>query len=361
MSKRDYGIDLLRIISMILVVMTHTLNRGGIMANIPVLSFSYFPVCFIDIISRTAVDCFAIISGIVMYKKTQQNRKIISLWLIAFTYSVLFFVFTSIYRQSFSFGQLINSVFPVLSGKWWYLSAYFGAYFLFPYLSRLIINLSNKESKIFLLVLFFLFSVSQIIKPLAIKTYYFVGGYNVVWLLVLYSIGAIIKKLDLISKISSKFAAMCMLLSISVTYLYKILFEYFKPLGIKDYFDADTLSEYTSPTMVMFAIFATIFFAKIKIRSINLQKIVLLLSLSSFSVYLIQEMVYQNDMFVFVTRCSFLVMILLIIAIPLGVYIICTLIDYLRIKLFTCVKLEEKCYYLLDSIKALFKRFQICK
>jgi len=171
---------------MILVVMTHTLNMGGVISHIAPQSVLYYSVSCIDIITKTAVDCFAIISGFVMYGRNIRYRKIISLWLPAFTYSVIFFVAVSIIKQSFSLGEMANSVFPVLSGKWWYLSAYVGAFFLFPFVNKLLESLSEKSAFRLLIVLFTVFSLSQFVPALAVKTYYFVGGYNIVWLLTLY-------------------------------------------------------------------------------------------------------------------------------------------------------------------------------
>ena len=127
--------------------MTHTLNHGGIISHIDTSSFAYYWVCCIDVVTKTAVDCFAIISGFVMYGKTIKYRKLLSIWLPAFTYSVVYFVLVSIIKHSFSFGEMFGSIFSVMSSKWWYLSAYVGTFFLFPFINKMIGYLSDKSAK----------------------------------------------------------------------------------------------------------------------------------------------------------------------------------------------------------------------
>lgn len=350
LNKRYYGIDLLRILSMVLVVMTHTLNRGGILSQITPQSFPYYSVSCIDIVTKTAVDCFAIISGFVMYGRSIKYRRILTLWLPAFTYSAVYFIVVSIIKHSFSFGEMINSIFPVLSSKWWYLSAYVGAFFLFPFINKLIDSLTDKGVKKLLIILFIVFSLSQFVSTLAVKTYYFVGGYNVVWLLVLYSFGAIIRRLGLMSVIKKKTAAICMLISVVIVWLWKIVFDKLDISFFNGYLNSDSLSMYTSPAVVLFAFFAVVLFAQFDIKKTNIQKTIVFFSSSAFSVYLIQELVYKENMFSFVAEQKGIIMILLILGIPIAVFLVCTVVEHMRKRIFSWLKIEEKLNQIIDLI-----------
>lgn len=350
MQKRYYGIDLLRILSMLLVVMTHTLNMGGIISHIAPQSVLYYSVSCIDIITKTAVDCFAIISGFVMYGRNIRYRKIISLWLPAFTYSIVYFIAVSIIKHSFSFGEMVNSLFPVLSGKWWYLSAYVGAFFLFPFVNKMVESLSEKSAFRLLIVLFMVFSLSQVVPALAVKTYYFVGGYNIVWLLALYFGGGIIKRLDLAPTIKKRTAIVCMFVSLAITCLWKIVFEKLGLSFFNGYINSDLLSAYTSPTIVLFAFFAIVLFAQFDVKRSSVQKTILFFSSSAFSVYLIQELVYKDNMFAFVAERNEIIVFVYIIGIPIAVFLICTIIEHIRIQLFKLIKVEKLCDRVIDKI-----------
>lgn len=314
------------------------------------LAFSYYLVCCIDIITKTAVDCFAIISGFVMYGQNIKYRKIVSLWLPAFTYSVIYFTVVSIIKHSFSLGTMLNSVFPVLSSKWWYLTAYVGAFFLFPFVNKLIESLSDKGAKKLLFVLFAVFSLSQFIPALAVKTYYFVGGYNVVWLLVLYFGGGIIKRLDLATAIKKRTALIFIMASLAIICLWKIVFEELGLSLLNGFINSDLLSSYTSPAIVIFAFFTVILFAKLDFRKSYTQKSIKFLSSSAFSVYLIQELVYKDNMFVFVAKQNVIIMILLIIGIPIAVFMVCTFIEHIRSFVFSLLKIEQNISSLIDKV-----------
>ena len=66
--SRNYGIDLLRIISMLGVVFLHVLGHGGILSlDLSPVKFSM--VWFIEILAYPAVNCFVLISGYIGYKE----------------------------------------------------------------------------------------------------------------------------------------------------------------------------------------------------------------------------------------------------------------------------------------------------
>lgn len=48
-QQRNYGIDLLRCVSMFLVVVLHCLSHGGVMQNVSTLSLNYLSVCLMNV------------------------------------------------------------------------------------------------------------------------------------------------------------------------------------------------------------------------------------------------------------------------------------------------------------------------
>ena len=85
-DTRNYGIDLLRIVSMLMVTVLHFSVHGGFLGT-PENGLSYYILSLIIVICYGAVDIFATISGFVMYNSTVKYTRIINLWIQVVFYS----------------------------------------------------------------------------------------------------------------------------------------------------------------------------------------------------------------------------------------------------------------------------------
>jgi surface polysaccharide O-acyltransferase-like enzyme len=86
--SRNFGIDLLRFLSMLSVVFLHVLGHGGILkSDLSPANFSM--VWFIEILAYPAVNCFVLISGYIGYKEEKIFPKIKNLLTLAFTVALL--------------------------------------------------------------------------------------------------------------------------------------------------------------------------------------------------------------------------------------------------------------------------------
>lgn len=65
MNKKNPGIELLRIVSMIYVIILHTLGQGRILTNSISGSFHFYVGWTIEIFAFCSVNIFGIISGYV--------------------------------------------------------------------------------------------------------------------------------------------------------------------------------------------------------------------------------------------------------------------------------------------------------
>ena len=67
MKERNYGVDLLRIVSMAMIAMLHVLGHGGVLNasvnNVMVYSLAWL----LEVGAYCAVNCYALISGYVGY------------------------------------------------------------------------------------------------------------------------------------------------------------------------------------------------------------------------------------------------------------------------------------------------------
>ena len=176
--SRNYGIDLLRIISMLGVVFLHVLGHGGILSlDLSPVNFSM--VWFIEILAYPAVNCFVLISGYIGYKEEKIFPKIKNLLNLAFTvafYSVSsFLIFKFFSPETLGLKELVKSFFPIILKNYWFFTAYVGLFLLSPMLNLLVYKSNFKHAFVYLAV-FSLFSIISTVYD----SFSFIGGYSVI-------------------------------------------------------------------------------------------------------------------------------------------------------------------------------------
>lgn len=78
-SGRNYGIDLLRIVAMMMIPLLHVLGHGGILGTLTPLETHYEIAWFLEIACYCAVNVYALISGYVGYGRKQKYANLIQL------------------------------------------------------------------------------------------------------------------------------------------------------------------------------------------------------------------------------------------------------------------------------------------
>lgn len=131
MKTRNYGIDFLRMISMIMIVMLHTLGHGGILRSVSFLSVHYQIAWLLEVIAFGAVNTYAMISGFVSVDSHFKISNILILWLQVLFYGILInTVFFFLLPESRNTSGWIQALFPVTRKEYWYFTAYAGVFFL---------------------------------------------------------------------------------------------------------------------------------------------------------------------------------------------------------------------------------------
>ena len=104
------------------------------------------------------------------------------------------------------------------------------------------------------------------------------------------------------------------------------------------------LVDYTSPTIVLGSIALLIFFVNIRVDSIKLKQVITILSGVTLGVYLIHDNgLIRNEVVAHLFEDELKngmykwALVKLIIVVP-AVYVICSLVDLIRSKVFDCVK-----------------------
>ncbi len=350
-NKRNYGIDLLRIIAMFFVLILHIVGKGGILLGVKDNETKFAITCFIQIGVYCAVNCYALISGFVYFSEEDKPLKIsnyISLWLQVVFYNVMItLIFWKFWPRLIGIKQLVKSFFPVASNQYWYFSAYTGVFFMIPWLNK-IVRSSKKEKLKTVMICMLGFSCYVTIANL----FTFEGdpfglnaGYSFLWLAILYLMGAYIKKYEIFNKLNKKKTVLIGIFLLIVTWIWKIeigeLTMYFFGKKIM----TDLLISYTSPTILGIAIIMLLIFAKLEIKPFW-YKLIRFVTVSSFGVYLIhvQPLVFDNiigEKFSYIANLPAYLILPAIIGLTIIIFTIGIFIDKVRILVFRFLKFSK--------------------
>lgn len=340
-NDRNYGIDALRILSMMMVVVLHVLGKGGVLESSSGMSLHI--AWLVEIGVYCAVDCYALITGYVCYGRRQHYARFFDLWFQVVFYCVLITtVFAYFLPGSVGMKEVIKAVMPVTRGQYWYFTAYAVLFVFIPYLNRFLEMIPRKT----LVALIMLIILTESLVPTLTHSvsYFNQGGYGVLWLACLYVIGASIKILSIEHRVNRKYMlsgyTFCILLAwtsyLSIGWITETVLGKIK--------GAQAFVSYPSPLILFSAIFLFLFFLRLKLGDFS-RKCVCFFAPLSFSVYLIHThpLVFNHIIggnFSFLGREPWYVLVGGVLTSTFGIYLICTLVDFLRKNLFQLCKID---------------------
>ncbi len=343
--KRNYGIDLLRIMLMFMIVMLHILGDGGVLEAARPLSVNYNVAWLIESFAYCAVNGYALITGYVYFEAKYKLSSLVTLWLQTLVYSAGIMAFAWLMKPELFFvDDLLDACFPISRGTYWYLSAYVGLFFLIPFLNAAIRTIPEQRMKKMLLILLAVFSVYTTIcggDPFTLN-----GGYSVIWLVLLYIVGACIKKYEWGTQFLPGKALGFYTAAIGVSWLIKIGIE---SLGMRmsgTLWNGNILISYTSPTMTLAAVFLLLAFKKMRLSD-KAAKLVGVFSPAAFGVYLIHKQEYVSGHFIrgrfaAFTQQNVIMMVFGVVVAAVIVFVICILIDRIRYQVFRFLKISKR-------------------
>ena len=193
MSRRNSTLEILRIISMIMVVGLHYMNRsigGGLNTE---LEANIVSSHILESICITSVNVFVLISGYFMQStKTTGLKKAIDLYLIMLFYNLLSFSIAVVTKQyQFSIRELILAFIPFFTGLKWFLETYIILLLIAPFINKLLNSLNKKSHALLILIQIMFFSIWPSFFPSAPILD---GGYGITNFITLYFISSYIRK-----------------------------------------------------------------------------------------------------------------------------------------------------------------------
>ena len=357
-ENRNYGIDLLRIISMLFVVVLHCLGQGGILKHTVIGSLQYKFSWLMEICAYCAVDVFALISGYVSYREKEKKMNYsnyINLWMEVVFYGLLVtLIFNIVNPGIVSKNDYLIALFPITNGLYWYFTAYTGLFAIMPFLNKAIRKCSNITMKKIFVVIILLFSVFDTIS----KRFVLASGYTFIWITLLYILGATIKKCEIGKNLKFYKIIIYILILYAITYLYKIYGFKFSIFDIE--ITKSLLISYTSPTILGVSILYLISFSKMKLHNIS-KKIIKFAAPSAFAVYLLNNhrLIWQyvmKNLFVDISKQSILIIFAYVVGFSILFVIGSILIDRIRMLIFKIINVNALSNRIADSINKIITK-----
>lgn len=281
--KRNYGIDLLRIVAMVFVIVLHLTGVGGICGEAALGTPQFYISQFFRIATFGAVNCYALISGFVGWNRTPKLSGLLNLWIKVIAFCVAITVFTQL-RNPAAVGlpDLWKAFTPVKEAKYWYFNAYVGLFFFAPLLNHGIRSISGRESVLSIAGLSLL--VLSLPNSRLTDTFLLGSGYSTLWLIILYLLGGLMSRFEIPSKLPTFGWAGLYLLAVAMSYLPRMGMLMMKP-ELWTPANQNLSMQYTGPSVVLAGVALVGLFARLKLPQPGI-RLTNALSPHAFGVYL---------------------------------------------------------------------------
>lgn len=288
-TPRKSNIELLRIISMVMIIAHHVAVHSGFAFATDVVTVNELWVLFLRIGGKIGVNIFVLICGyFTINAKTLETSKLLKLWVQILTYSVLIYLALVVCGvEPFGIKALIKNCLPITFSKWWFASAYFVLYLLSPYINKLL-NALNKKEYLRLIVL--LVVCWSVIPTFLIERW---QSNDLLWFVLLYALAGYFKLHVDINKMKKYKCISISLVFIFLTYLSAVIM---KVLGLNiTFFSGYVTYFYDMQRLPMLLISLTMFIGFLNI-DIGHKSVINIVSSATFGIYLIHDNDYIRSL-----------------------------------------------------------------
>lgn len=184
-KERNSSVELLRIIAMLFIVISHVCVHNTM--DMGTLSFSFNKLVLQwGSLGNLGVDIFVIITGYFMCEKSFSGKRISALFTQVWTYCISIGAIVLIfYAPSRNFGFLKNMLFPTLTNVYWFFTSYVVLVLIAPFINIIIKNITKRQMELAIIAMIVIWGILPIFpatntsnSPLTdLLTCYFIGAY----------------------------------------------------------------------------------------------------------------------------------------------------------------------------------------
>lgn len=332
-SERQTNIEVLRVVSMLLIVVMHYIFYGlkqnplHQYYDIKMISglLNYLTMESLYLLSQVAVNCYVMITGYFLIDKLQYRWKgIFRIIIQTLFYSILFFVIACAIGEDAK-REVLKSFLPIHQCEYWFVTTYIGLLLIAPFIALIATSLNKKQYQIMLVVLFIL-----TFKQLYGNVY--AGHRTILFFSFLFLIAGYFKLYGMPQKILKRkkllFVGIWFIL-IAMATLVNLGHNYFELIG----------TSYDGPILFL-SIITFILFTDAELDK-YIFKVIAKFAPYTFGVYLIHENHFISAKLWYLLPETYTYPIMLhCVMLCLAIFATCVVIDYLREKIFNLVSID---------------------
>ncbi len=332
---RNSNLELYRIIVMLLIVIHHYVVNSGLMPMMeadPLNAKSLFLYIW-GMWGKTGINCFVLITGYFMCQSEITLWKFLKLFL-----EMLFYSFTiNLCFMAFGYGDIslvsfLWRLFPVHSITDGFASCYLVFFLFIPFLNILLRNINKRQHQLLLILLLGVYSLLYFLPYIKVSYNY------VTWFCVLYVIGSYLRFYP-IQDTNHRFWLKGLLVTVVLSMLSVIFMVWLNATWLSAkglhysvyYFVADS----NAPLAILVSVCAFMYFKDLKIRQ---SKFINIVGGGTFGVLLIHANSDTMRQWLWKDVCdnaghySSSAIYLHAILVPVSVFIVCSIIEYIRMR-----------------------------
>lgn len=339
-TTRNMGIELLRCVTMLAIVVIHLINQGGIFGALESKNVYYFIFSPLLLLCLCSVNLYALISGYV--ETSFKPRRWLVLWLQVVVLSLLMCLIGELLeRGSVTHLTWRRAILPVTQKGFWYFTAYTGLYLLLPILRKGLDALSERGLYYVIFAVFFGFSCGTALGYVGGvgDSFALGGGYSAMWLICLYVLGVALRRTGLLARVKTVWLWLTLALSMGLLFL-GAAFGVFPLSRTKPY-------SYLNPLQLLNAVCLLGIFSRMQCRAGLLRRTVGVLAPLTFGVYVIHVHATffdrLEDAMTFVLQESPLCALGITLGVAVVIYLGCSAVDWLRLQLFRLLRVPKLC------------------
>ena len=325
---RESNLELLRIVSMLMIIFHHYIMHGIILPceGDPTLSqsinFSDYEAILksVNFGGRFGINCFVLISGYFMIKQAANLRKILILWVQVVFYTVVLFFVTiyacDSYRESLpiiGYSSVFSLFFPLFFGKYWFITTYVALCLISPYLNLLLTRFSKKDFQKYLFILL-------------LCSLCFQGGVLISFIF-LYSLAAYIRLYSPFQSRSGIFWLLLTLVGCAIHIIATIFAETFTLNSIV----TKIWALIPACSICVMSVCSFMFFRSLRIKP---SRLINAIAATTLGIYLIHDHTeVRRVLWKYLCVCDWVqhpYFILHCVVSVLGIFLVCSLLDYIR-------------------------------
>lgn len=200
-KKRMANMELLRILSMMLVIVLHFLGKSGVLTPLTeqTLSARGITAWVMESFAIVAVNVYMLISGYFLAESTFRGKRLAGLVSQLLFYSVGIWGL-AVLTEWLPAGELsvydtFQVFLPVAKSHYWFMTAYIFMYLFAPFLAAGVARLTKRQFQVLLGLLLFWFCLLKSVMPIRLETDQ--NGYDCLWYLCVFLIAAYIRRYGL--------------------------------------------------------------------------------------------------------------------------------------------------------------------